>query len=164
MAAINGFGGSLVVKTALILSALLFQRSGKIRHMEWSAINWKQHRWEIPTKKNENEDRSRVPLASQSLDLLNKLTKLTGDGKYVFPNARGPSRPLSDNGVRTALRTLGYDKETMTRYGFRAMARTLLDEVLGFRLEWIEHQLSYAVKDVIGRAYKRTTHLESRIK
>jgi integrase len=116
------------------------------------------------SKKNENEDRSLVPLASQSLDLLNKLKKLTGDGKYVFPKARGPSRPLSDNGVRTALRTLGYDKETMTRYGFRAMARTLLDKVLGFRVEWIEHQLSHAVKDATGRVYNRTTHLKSRIK
>lgn len=164
MAAISGYEGSLAVKTALILSALLFQRPGEIRHMEWSEINWNLNRWEIPAKKMKMKLDHIVPLASQSLYLLKKLKKLTGDGKYVFPNARGPSRPLSDNGVRTALRTLGYDKETMTPHGFRAMARTLLDEVLGFRVEWIEHQLSHAVKDATGRAYNRTTHLEGRTK
>jgi len=132
--------------------------------MEWSEINWNLNRWEIPAKKMKMKLDHIVPLASQSLYLLKKLKKLTGDGKYVFPNARGPSRPLSDNGVRTALRTLGYDKETMTPHGFRAMARTLLDEVLGFRVEWIEHQLSHAVKDATGRAYNRTTHLEGRTK
>jgi len=90
------------------------------------------------------------------------MSRHTGRGKYVFPSARGASRPLSDNGVRTALRTLGYDKSTMTPHGFRAMARTILDEVLHFKVDWIEHQLSHAVKDATGRAYNRTTHIEGR--
>ena len=87
---------------------------------------------------------------------------MTGKGRYVFPSARGGSRPLSDNGVRIALRTMGYGKETMTPHGFRAMARTLLDEELGFPVDWIEHQLAHAVKDSNGRAYNRTTHLNNR--
>ena len=99
---------------------------------------------------------------SQATELLIELQIATGKGRYVFPSARGGSRPLSDNGVRTALRTMGYDKETMTAHGFRAMARTILDEVLGFRVEWIEHQLAHAVKDSNGRAYNRTSHLEIR--
>jgi integrase len=88
----------------------------------------------------------------------------TGRDKYVFPSARGASRPLSENGVRTALRTMGYTNEQITPHGFRAMARTLLDEVLGFRVDWIEHQLAHAVKDPNGRAYNRTAHLEGRRK
>ena len=72
------------------------------------------------------------------------------------------SRSLSENGVRTALRTMGYDNDTMTPHGFRAMARTLLDEVLGYRVDWIEHQLAHAVRDANGRAYNRTAHLEGR--
>ena len=86
----------------------------------------------------------------------------TGRGKYVSPSARGASRPLSENGVRTALRTMGYTNEQITPHGLRAMARTLLDEVLGYRVDWIEHQLAHAVKDPNGRAYNRTAHLEGR--
>ena len=100
-----------------------------------------------------------VPLSSQATELLIELQIATGKGIYVFPSARGGSRPLSDNGVRIALRTMGYDKDTMTPHGFRAMARTLLDEELGFPLDWIEHQLAHAVRDSNGRAYNRTSKL-----
>ena len=103
-----------------------------------------------------------VPLSKQALTILEEIHRLNGSRRYVFPSARGASRPLSENGVRTALRTLGYTNEQMTPHGFRAMARTILDEVLGFRVEWIEHQLAHAVKDANGRAYNRTTHLKQR--
>ena len=103
-----------------------------------------------------------VPLCKQAIAILEQLQLLTGRGQYVFPSARGASRPLSDNGVRTALRTLGYDNDSMTPHGFRATARTLLDEVLGFRIEWIEQQLAHTVRDPQGRAYNRTKHLPQR--
>ena len=130
--------------------------------MEWSEINWDENRWEIPVGKMKMKQEHIVPLCTQARDLLREIHKLTGRGRYVLPSARGPSRPLSENGVRTALRALGYDNETMTPHGFRAMARTILDEVLGVRVDWIEHQLAHAVKDANGRAYNRTSHLESR--
>ena len=164
LVAMNVFQGSLVVKTALLLSPLLFQRPGEIRAMEWSEINWIEARWEIPAKKMKMSQPHIVPLSTQALALLRELQRYTGRGQYVFPSARGASRCLSDNGVRVALRTLGYDKDTITPHGFRATARTLLDEVLGFRVDWIEHQLAHAVKDPNGRAYNRTAHLESRAK
>ena len=164
MDAIAGYRGTLVVKTALSLSALLFQRPGEIRHMEWVEINWDENRWEIPADKMKMKSDHIVPLSTQARTLLSELFKLTGRGKYVFPSARGGSRPLSENGVRTALRAMGYDNNTMTPHGFRAMARTILDEVLGFRSDIIEHQLAHAVKDPNGRAYNRTTHLEVRQK
>jgi integrase len=164
LTAIDGYDGSAVVKTALQVSALTFQRPGEIRHMEWGEIDWGKKHWEIPAHKMKMKNDHIVPLARQTLDLLKELHKLTGNGMYVFPSARGGSRPLSDNGVRTALRTMGYDKETMTAHGFRAMARTILDEVLGFRVEWIEHQLAHAVRDANGRAYNRTSYLKDRVK
>ena len=162
LVAIDAFEGTLVVKAALQLSALLFQRPGEIRHMEWQEINWDENRWEIPASKMKMKVDHIVPLPRQALVLLLELQRHTGRGKYVFPSARGASRPLSNNGVRTALRTLGYDKNTMTPHGFRAMARTILDEVLSFRVDWIEHQLAHAVRDATGRAYNRTAHLEGR--
>jgi integrase len=162
LVAINGFQGTAVVRAALRLSPLLFQRPGEIRAMEWSEIDRKSKRWEIPAEKMKMRQPHIVPLSVQALEILNELHPLTGRGKYVFPGARGASRCLSENGVRTALRTLGYDNDTMTPHGFRAMARTLLDEVLDYRVDWIEHQLAHAVKDPNGRAYNRTAHLEGR--
>ncbi len=162
LVAMDGFMGTPVVTTALLLSPLLFARPGELRHMEWVEINWQECRWEIPGSKMKMREPHIVPLSTQALALLQAIQPLTGQGRYVFPSARGKSRPLSENGVRTALRTLGYDNDTMTPHGFRAMARTILDEVLHCRVDWIEHQLAHAVKDVNGRAYNRTAHLDSR--
>ena len=164
MLAIEGYTGSPVVYAALRLSPLLFQRPGEIRHMEWSEINWEEERWEIPAEKMKIRQPHIVPLCNQAIEILRDIQPLTGRGKYVFPSARGASRCLSENGVRTALRTLGYDNDTMTPHGFRAMARTLLDEILRYRIDWIEHQLAHAVKDPNGRAYNRTAHLSDRKK
>lgn len=69
---------------------------------------------------------------------------------------------MSEGAILAALRTLGYDRTRMTGHGFRAMARTLLDEVLGFRPDIIEQQLAHAVRDPLGRAYNRTSHIDER--
>lgn len=162
LSAIDTFQGTPTVQAALKLSPILFCRPGELRTMEWVEINWEESRWELPAEKMKMGQPHIVPLPIQALDIFRDLQLLTGRGKYVFPSARGASRPLSENGVRTALRTMGYTNEQMTPHGFRAMARTLLDEVLGFRVEWIEHQLAHAVKDANGRAYNRTSYLKQR--
>lgn len=160
--AIDEYHGTATVKAALKLSPILFQRPGEIRHMEWKEINWEEQRWEIPAEKMKMREPHIVPLAKQALELLEQQKLLTGRGLYVFPSPRGASRPLSENGVRIALRTMGFDKDTITPHGFRAMARTLLDEVLDYRVDWIEQQLAHAVKDATGRAYNRTKYLDQR--
>lgn len=162
MVAIDGFSGTAVVRAAMQLSALLFQRPGEIRAMEWDELDLDEARWEIPGDRMKMGLPHIVPLSTQAVELLQDLQLHTGRGRYVFPSARGGSRCLSENGVRAALRTLGYDNDTMTPHGFRAMARTLLDEVLEYRIDWIEHQIAHAVKDPNGRAYNRTAHLEGR--
>jgi len=149
-----------VVKAALLITPILFQRPGEIRHMEWEEIN--DDRWEIPAEKMKMRLPHIVPLPSQALALLEDLKPITGRGRYVFPSARGASRCMSDNAVRVALRDLGYTNEQQTPHGFRATARTILDEVLGFRPDIIEQQLAHAVKDANGRAYNRTAHLKAR--
>ncbi len=103
-------------------------------------------------------------LSKQAIAVLRDLQPLTGRGEYVFPSVRGPRRPMSENTVNVALRSLGFDGDTMTGHGFRAMARTILDGVLGFRPDYIEHQLAHAVRDPLGRAYNRTAHLAERRK
>jgi integrase len=96
--------------------------------------------------------------------ILRQLHPLTGEGQFVFPGARTSKRPMSDNAVLAAMRRMGIAKEEMTGHGFRAVARTILDEVLGFRPDFIEHQLAHAVRDPLGRGYNRTAHLAERRK
>jgi integrase len=69
---------------------------------------------------------------------------------------------MSNNAVLAAMRTMGIPKEVMCGHGFRAITRTILDEVLNVRIDYIEHQLAHAVKDTNGRAYNRTAHLDAR--
>ena len=160
LVAMDGYTGSPEVKAALQLSALLFQRPGEIRHMQWSDIDFDVADWRYVATKTQTPHV--VPLASQSLSILRSLQLFTGRGRYVFPSGRARGRAMSENAVRAALRTLGYSNDQQTPHGFRATARTILDEVLGYRVDWIEHQLAHAVKDANGRAYNRTAHLEGR--
>lgn len=105
-----------------------------------------------------------VPLPTQAVAILREIQPLSGQGQYVFPGVVGRGRPLSNTTVNAALRRLGYAGDEMTGHGFRAAARTILDEVLGFRPDIIEHQLAHSVRDPNGRAYNRTTHLPERRK
>jgi len=147
---------------ALRLTPLLFCRPGELRHLEWKEVNFDEARIELPASKIKTREPHIIPLATQAMEILKELQLITGRGKFVFPSARGNSRPLSENGVRTALRTLGYTNEQISPHGFRAMARAILDEILNFPVDWIEHQLAHSVKDANGRAYNRTKHLEQR--
>ncbi len=160
--AIDNYQGGFIVKQALRLAPLVFVRPGELRKAEWSEIDLENAEWNIPAEKMKMKQPHLIPLSKQTVEIFRELQLVTGSGKYVFPG-RG-SKPLSENGVNAALRYLGYDKDTMTCHGFRAMARTILDEVLQVRVDFIEHQLAHAVRDPNGRAYNRTAHLAERRK
>ena len=162
ISAINNYQGTPTVMAALKLSPLLFCRPGELRNLEWSEVKLAQTLIELPARKMKGGQPHIIPLCTQALEILRELQAITGHGNFVFPSARGASRPLSDNGVRTALRTLGYTNDQISPHGFRAMARTILDEVLNFPIDTIEHQLAHCVKDTNGRAYNRTKHLPQR--
>jgi len=159
---LDGYQGTLPVKTALVLAPLLFVRPGELRHAEWSEIDLEAKQWIIPAKKMKTRTEHLVPLCQQAIDALAELHPLTGHGQYVFPSARSPKRPMSNNAVLGAMRRMGIDKEEMSGHGFRAMARTILDQDLMFRADIIEHQLAHAVKDPNGRAYNRTSFIKER--
>lgn len=159
---LDGYQGSPIVRTALKLAPLTFVRPGELRHAEWDELDIEAAEWKIPGHKMKTKADHIVPLSTQAIEALREIYPLTGHGQYVFPSARSDKRPMSNNAVLAAFRRLGIPKEQMTGHGFRAMARTILDEVLGYRVDWIEHQLAHAVKDVHGRAYNRTAHLDKR--
>lgn len=162
--AIDEFQGSFVVKCALQLAPILFVRPGELRAAEWSEIDLESAEWNIPAEKMKMKIAHLVPLCRQAVEILKALQPLTGHSRYVFPCQRSPLRCMSDNAVNAGLRRMGFEKSEITGHGFRAMARTILDEVLQVRPDFIEHQLAHAVKDPNGRAYNRTSHLSERRK
>lgn len=160
---LDNYEGTATVRAALKLAPLVFVRPKELRQAEWQEIDFDKAEWRIPGSKMKMGEDHIVPLSKQALEILEEQKLLTGHWNgYVFPSARSPRRPMSDNAILSAFRNMGISKEEMTGHGFRAMARTILDEVLGERVELIEHQLAHAVKDSLGRAYNRTTHLPKR--
>ncbi|MGH8479129.1 MAG: tyrosine-type recombinase/integrase [Gammaproteobacteria bacterium] len=158
--ALDAFSGTYPVLCALRLSPLVFVRPGELRKALWADIDLEAAVWRFTVTKTRTEHL--VPLAVQAVAILRELRPLTGAGRYVFPG-RDPKKPMSGAAVNAALRRMGYDTKTeITGHGFRAMARTVLDEVLGFPAHLIEHQLAHAVRDPLGRAYNRTAHLPER--
>lgn len=157
---LNGYSGTSVVQSALKLAPLTFVRPGELRTAKWSEFDLQEGEWRFIASKTRPEHI--VPLSRQAIEVLNNLYPITGTGEYVFPNRRDRKRPMSNNAVLAAMRRMEIGKEEMCGHGFRATARTILDEQLHFRPDIIEHQLAHQVRDPLGRAYNRTTHLPER--
>ena len=167
--AIDAYQGTPVVRAALALAPLVFLRPGELRKAEWAEFDLDGATWTIPAARMKGRLKAKlngpphvVPLAPQSVAILRDLHPLTGKGRYVFPSPLTPQRPLSDNGVLSALRRMSVPKDEMTGHGFRATARTLLVERLGVDESVVEAQLAHAVGDSLGRAYNRTKFMAQR--
>lgn len=167
--AIRGYKGGMIVRAALQLAPMLFQRPTELRAAEWSEFDLDGALWSIQAKRmkrtydgKENGDPHLVPLPAQAVAILRELHYLTRDGVLLFPGEKSRNIPISDNTLRAALQTLGYGSDVQTVHGFRATARTMLDEILEFDPLIIEAQLAHTVKDANGRAYNRTTYLKQR--
>ena len=160
--AISGYQGTLTVQCALRLAPLVFVRPGELRHAQWADIDLEAAEWRYIVTKTDTAHV--VPLSTQAIGILRNIQPLTGRGRFVFSSALSSQRPMSDNAILAAMRRMGISKDEMSGHGFRAMARTILDEVLHYRPDFIEHQLAHAVRDPNGRAYNRTAHLPERRK
>jgi integrase len=165
----DAYKGGPVVRAALRLAPLVFLRPGELRKAEWCEFDLDAALWEVPSERMKRPKADKdlmgghlVPLSRQAVAILRELKTLTGHGQYVFPSPRTGERPMSDGGVLAALRSMGYDGDTMSGHGFRATARTFVVERLKMPAEWVEMQLAHAVKDPNGRAYNRVQWLAER--
>ncbi len=161
--AIDEYHGSFITKCALQLAPLVFVRPGELRAAEWSEIDLDAAEWNIKAERMKMRVAHLVPLSKQAVAILQEIHPLTGRGKYVFSSEQTSTRAMSENTLNFALRRMGFAKNEMSVHGFRAMARTVLDEILHIRPDYIEHQLAHAVRDPNGRAYNRTSHLPERL-
>ena len=168
--AVDGYSGQPLTRAALLLSALLFQRPGNVRAMEWGEIDVDRAMWTIPAEKMKRTIHGKVngrphlvPLAKQALAILEEVRPHSGHGQYVFPSQLSVKRCMSENTVRNALRRLGYGNDDMTPHGFRAMARTLLiEELPGVSADVIEAQLAHGKSGPLGSAYDRAEFIKQR--
>jgi integrase len=158
---ISNYQGTFVVQCAFRLSPLLFQRPGEIRQMLWTDVDLVAREWRPYVSKTDFHHI--VPLSTQAVAILESIQPLTGGVQYVFPSSRGDGRPMSDNTIRTALKSLGYESDVMTAHGFRTTASTLLNEQ-GWSPDAIERQLAHAPRDQVRAAYNRAQYLEERRK
>jgi len=161
--ALHGYSGQPATAAALKLAPLLFVRPGNLRAMEWAELDLDAAEWRIPAVKMKMREAHVVPLPLQALEVLRELQPLTGRGRYCFPSLRTADRPMSENTVNTALRRLGFDNDTMTGHGFRAMASTRLNE-LGWQPDVIERQLAHAERNKVRAAYNRAQYMAERQK
>jgi integrase len=170
--AIDGYSGQPMTRTALVLSALLFQRPGNIRQMEWGWVSFENALLTIPSEDMKRRKHQKVngrphlvPLAPQALVNLAELRPLTGHGRYVFPSLRTGERPMSDNTINAALRRMGFSQDEMSAHGFRATARTLMIERMpGISADVIEAQLAHGKSGPLGMAYDRAEFMDQRRK
>ncbi len=160
MRSIRGYQGSFITRAAMLWSAYTFCRPGEVRRAEWSEIDWEKQVWRIPAEKMKMRFEHRVPLARQCMALLEEVQERKFSEQWIFPGPR-PSRPLSENGVLSALRRMGYEKNEMTAHGFRATASTLLNE-LGYRPDIIERQLAHGDTDKVRAVYNRAAYMDER--
>ncbi len=161
MLAIYDYQGSHIVRCALRLTPLVFVRPGELRRAKWSEIDAEAAEWRYFVTKTKTQHI--VPLARQAVDVLKDLRPLTGQGLYVFPSRRSDSRPMSENAINAALRTMGFSRDEITAHGFRGMASTALNE-MGWNYDAIERQLAHKESNSVRAAYNHADYLEERRK
>lgn len=148
-----------VMRLALWFSLLTFARPGEVRHAEWSEIG--EGEWVIPAEKMKMRRMHVVPISPQLAGVIDQLRSLTGKQRWLFPSARTKDRPMSEAGVRTALRAIGFSKGELTAHSFRSIASTVLNEN-GWEPDVIERQLAHEDANKTRAAYNRSEYMEKR--
>jgi integrase len=159
---IEVYQGTHVTRLAMKLMALTFVRTSELIGAKWGEFDLEAGRWDIPAERMKMRSPHIVPLARQTLDVLDTLRMLSGQSESLFPGDRGAGKPMSNNTILKALERMGY-KGRMTGHGFRGLASTILHEQ-GYAHEHIELQLAHAPRNAVSAAYNHALYLEPRAK
>ena len=150
-----------IMRCALLFSVYTAARPGEIRYAEWAEI--KSDIWDIPAERMKMKRRHIVPLSTQARAVLDELRPITGASKWLFPSPRDNGHCMSENGIRVALRTIGFTKEQIVPHGFRAMFSTIANEH-GINRDVIERQLAHVEGNSVRGAYDHADYMPERIK
>jgi integrase len=159
------YQGQHETRIALQMLALTFVRSGELRNATWAEFDLEKAVWSIPAGRMKMKRPHRVPLARQTIALLEELRRVSRRrGELLFPGQRAYDRPVSDNTFNAALRRLGYDKDQVSAHGFRSSACSILGESVLWSVDAIERQLAHIEANSVRRAYARADFWEERVK
>jgi integrase len=160
---INTYHGTIIVKTALLISAYVFVRPSELANSKWNYIDFEKSHWLIPAKHMKMKRDHLIPFPKQVKALLENLQPITGESKYLFPNEKDSSRPMHSETVNKTLRRIQDWKyiNRMVSHGFRSMASTILNENK-FRNDIIEKQLAHQERNSVRDAYNHAEYLEER--
>jgi integrase len=160
--AIEVYQGKVVTRLAIKLMALTFVRTSELIGARWNEIDIDGRRWNIPAERMKMRTPHIVPLATQTIEVLELLRTITGGGELLFPGDRDHRKPMSNNTILKALEIMSY-KGVMTGHGFRGLASTILHEQ-GWPHEHIELQLAHSPRNAVSAAYNHALYLEPRAK
>ena len=161
--AVDGYSGTPETIYALRLLALTLVRPGELRGATWDEIDFEAATWAIPAQRMKMRRPHRIPLSRQAIALLRELHMLTGRGRFLFPSAKTPGKPISDSTLAYALRLLGY-ADRHCPHGYRASGSSMLNESREWSADAIEAALAHQHKDAVRRAYQRSDFFEERIR
>ncbi len=141
---------------ALRFCLLTFVRPGELRGAKWTEFDSEKKLWRIPAERMKMKSEHVVPLASQTLLLLDALKKHFGHYEHLFPGERKPWQSISENTMTGALNRMGY-KGRATAHGFRATASSILNEE-GFNPDAIKRQLAHVERNKVRGSYTHHAH------
>lgn len=159
---LEAYHGHDYIRLGMKLLVMTFVRPGELRNAVWSEIDWSQKLWRIPAERMKMDRDHVVPLAQQTMAILEELKDLTGHSDYIFPSLWTPQKPITDVTLLKVLKILGYDGDKkITPHGFRHTASTILNE-RRFNRDVIERQLAHADQDKIRSTYNHAEYLPER--
>ncbi|MGB9154540.1 MAG: integrase arm-type DNA-binding domain-containing protein [Alphaproteobacteria bacterium] len=158
---ISVYNGDALTKVAMKLLAYTFVRTGELIGARWEEIDWARQEWQIPAERMKMKRDHIVPLARQTIALLESLKTITGNREFIFHAPANKDKHLSNGAILGALRRMGYAGR-MTGHGFRALASTILNEQRKYHPDVIERQLAHAERNEVRAAYNRAEYLLER--
>lgn len=169
LADIHAYTGTNIVRTAMLVSAYIFVRPSELAQSEWSFIDFDKSHWVIPARLMKMKRDHLIPFPRQVGELLQALSPITGESKYIFPSVRSNDKPMHSETVNKTIRKLDYGKYVgrMVSHGFRGMASTILNEHklhadATFGTDEIELQLAHVENNKVRGAYNHAEYLASR--
>ncbi|MDA8495044.1 tyrosine-type recombinase/integrase [Kluyvera georgiana] len=176
MAKAVNYTGRPLTRLAVLFSLHTFVRSSELRHARWEEIDIENGLWTIPGQREKiagvkYSDRGAkmgavhyVPLSTQAIKILEEIQKISGEYLLIFPGDSNPYKPMSENTVNKALRTMGYDTQAdVCLHGFRAMACSALTESGLWSRDAVERQMSHQERNEVRAAYVHLAqHMQER--
>jgi integrase len=147
-----------IAASALEFLILTAARTGEVLGATWDELDLRKSVWTIPDERMKNGREHQVPLSAPAVAVLERMSKITNGGNYVF-FGQSSGRSLSNMALLVLLRRM--KRHDITSHGFRSTFRDWAAD-RGYQDAVAEAALAHTVPDAVVAAYRRTTFFELR--